>query len=256
MEEGLSCYRLGSVPNSVPKSGLTSPSISSGARPLDAMRISSASGIRSIFTFTVLSVLYLSCHSSGSAFLSAKIAAVTPTPCDVLRSLVSSAATRAARPLFMASAKVRKRIYPIVYRVLRDAQMPSQCRDRIALSHELDCALTVFRPVQRRSAELVAFRLGLAPERLAVAVSPPALGLPRGLEPLRHPVFERLCCHAVLASLIAPHPIAFQERRRLNDRCTNDFCAVFGAGLSAFSLGERWEKRREGLAARTYPACR
>src|SRR5258707_6952932 len=78
--------------------------------------------------------------------------------------------------------------------------MPSQCRDRIALSHELDCALTVFRPVQCRSAEHIAFRLRLAPERLAVAVSPPAPGLPRSLEPLRHPVLGRLCCHAVLAS--------------------------------------------------------
>ena len=86
--------------------------------------------------------------------------------------------------------------------------MPSQCRDRISLSHELDCALTVFRPIERWSAGLIAFRLGLAPERLAVAVSPPALGLPRGLEPLRHPVFKRLCCHAVLASLIERHPIA------------------------------------------------
>ena len=66
MRPRITCNHLVSVPNWCGASVTwftVSPSISSGARPLDAMRISSASGIRSIFTFTALSVLYLPCHS-------------------------------------------------------------------------------------------------------------------------------------------------------------------------------------------------
>jgi hypothetical protein len=51
--------------------------------------------------------------------------------------------------------------------------------------------------------------------------------LPRCLEPLRHPVSEQPCYHAVLASLIERHPIAFPDDAR----------STFQAILKIFAIG-------------------